>query len=554
VTAEVPISDEARRQVVPGAAYGGRVAERLRADRFAGRLPFASARGEAGSPECGSVICLELDVVGDRVADCRYQAYGCPATLASAAEVCARVLGRTVLEAASISSDTIADSLELVTDRRRCADLAIDALHHGLGTVIVERGRVSLSGGAAGGDEAHTMGWDEVGSLQGTKRQRRRRDKGGVLVGMSGGVDSTVAALLLRDEGYVVVGATLKLWGSGEASGERACCSPETVARARRVAHSLGLPHFTLEAGDEFYERVVRYFLEDYEAGRTPNPCAKCNARLRFPLLAAVADDLGLSWIATGHYARLRGEKRRLTRGVDLIKDQSYVLAEVSPRLLARTLFPLGDMTKAEVRTLAAERGVEGFSAAESQEICFIPDDDYRAFVRSRLGALPGTVCDESGASLAEHSGTYNFTIGQRKALGVGTRGPLYVVDIDAAARRGGVCAPPRPVAWGDFEGMVWHRPSEQVDLHAGWAQVRSSGRPVRAQLEQDGTRVVFRKPIAGVAAGQTAVVYDDDEVVVAGTIAGTAAVPEAATTEASAEPTTAPSGARAEDSPGGGR
>ncbi len=198
---------------------------------------------------------------------------------------------------------------------------------------------------------------------------------------MSGGVDSAVAAMLLKRQGFRVVGVTLKLWSDPSSRDERSCCSPEAVSRARRTAHSLGIPHLTIDASEAFYREVVGYFVEEYGKGTTPNPCTKCNARLRFGVMLETAARLGLSRIATGHYARLGGSPPGLIRGVDRSKDQSYVLAEVTPETLRRVVFPLGEMNKTEVRAMASEAGLEGHGVPESQEICFVADDDHKRFL-----------------------------------------------------------------------------------------------------------------------------------------------------------------------------
>ena len=298
---------------------------------------------------------------------------------------------------------------------------------------------------------------------------------------MSGGVDSAVAALLLRDQGYRVAGVTLELWSDAATPGERSCCSPETVRRARRVAHSLGIPHVTLDLSGLFYEQVVCYFVESYRGGATPNPCAKCNARVRFAAMLSLAERLGLSQVATGHYARMIGEPPALARGVDRSKDQSYVLAEVDSQILRRVLFPLGEMTKPEVRALAAAAGLEGHEAPESQEICFVADDDHRRFLRERLGELPGDVVDSAGRRLGGHRGVYNFTIGQRKGLGLSQPEACFVLRLDPRTRQVVVgleselqtCL----MSVGD---LTWHRPAPMGGLAA---QVRSGGNATPASL-----------------------------------------------------------------------
>jgi tRNA-specific 2-thiouridylase len=340
-----------------------------------------------------------------------------------------------------------------------------------------------------------------------------------------------VAAMLLKSQGCRVGGVTLRFWGDPSSVDERACCSPEAVRRARRIAHSLGIPHLTVDATDAFYERVVRYFVDQYERGRTPNPCVKCNARVRVGLMLEIARTIGVSQIATGHYARMCGDPPSLARGVDRLKDQSYVLAEVSPRMLSHMTFPLGAMTKDEVRALAAAAGLEGHQVPESQEICFVADDDYKRFLRERLGERPGLIVDAEGRPLGHHSGTYNYTIGQRKGLGIAAPAPLHVVSLDAEkglvkVGRAEECT----VGSVAVEDVVWHRAGSG---EPGTVQLRSSGPAIPSHLGKDQRGIedagqqalvslVLEEPAFGVAPGQTAVMYDGDAVRFAGTIGST--------------------------------
>ena len=493
--------------------YGGRVAERLRSPFGVGHIDGPTAVGEAGAAECRGLIRVELRLEGETITDARFQAYGCPATIACASEAVGFAKGATMLEAASVTADQIASSLELAPGKKASADLAIEALHGAL-TDLVARSELPGS--------SHVL------------------DEKGVLVGMSGGVDSAVAALLLKRQGFRVVGATLRLWTDPGADTQASCCSPENVRLARRVAHGLGIPHLTVDAVDEFREEVVEYFVAEYAAGRTPNPCAKCNARLRFSLLGGVARRLGLGWVATGHYARQAGEPPGLSRGIDSTKDQSYALAEVSPALLAHCLFPLGGLRKADVRKLAADEGIEGSGRPESQEICFIPDDDYRRFLRVRLGERPGPIVDAAGKVLGRHIGTYNYTIGQRKGLGIAAAEPLFVTGLDAEKAEVLVgVGEELDVDEVLVEGISWHG-----DLlpGGGFVQFRSSGGAVptlppswEGQSAGDAgsrhhgaraapTRVTMTlvQPARGVARGQTAVFYQGDRVAFAGTIVAT--------------------------------
>ncbi len=477
-----------------GLAYGARVAERLLSCTLAGPVAGADAVGEAGSKECGSLVRIELRIRAGRIEEARYQAHGCPATLASASQVCGCVTGRSFLEAASVTHAGICHDLGLVSSKEYTATVALDALHEAL----------TASLGSPG---------CEIGA----------QGRGGVLVGMSGGVDSAVAALLLQEQGFHVVGITLTLWNDPGVVGERSCCSPENVRRARRVAHSLGIPHLALDAAEPFYRDVVEYFVSEYAAGRTPNPCSKCNSRVRLGVLLATARQLGLERVATGHYARLTDSPPRLARGLDPLKDQSYVLAEVSHDILEHVMFPLGGMRKPDVRETAARAGLEGHSAPESQEICFVPDDDHRRFLRERLGVLPGEIVDLEGKVLGHHEGTYNFTIGQRKGMRVAAGEPRYVVGIEASQRRviaGG--ARDAHVGIVRAEGLVWHRTVGEEPLEV---QVRSAAAPLRASgitVAGGCLTVLLGMPAAGVATGQTVVVYEGDRVVVAGTITST--------------------------------
>jgi tRNA-specific 2-thiouridylase len=350
---------------------------------------------------------------------------------------------------------------------------------------------------------------------------RQYADDGGVLVGMSGGVDSAVAALVLKERGYRVVGATLRLWSDPSSTDDRTCCSPESVHRARSVANSLGIPHLIINAGETFHEKVVQYFVDEHAVGHTPNPCVKCNSRLRFGFLLDVAHRLGLARIATGHYARLAGQPAGLARAADHDKDQSYVLAEVDPALLRQVVFPLGEMTKPEVRERAAAARLACHSAPESQEICFVPGDDHRRFLRERLGDRPGAILNQQGRQIGRHSGTYNFTIGQRKGIGVAAEEPLYVVSL-APERQEVVVGSASDIAIGTMKiaGTVRHRASTGEHLTVQW---RSTGGTVPARL-LDADTIVLGQPATGVSPGQTAVMYAGDTVVLGATIQSTQA------------------------------
>jgi tRNA-specific 2-thiouridylase len=268
--------------------------------------------------------------------------------------------------------------------------------------------------------------------------QRKER----VVVGMSGGVDSSASAALLLEQGYEVIGITLKLWPQDCVSrAEDKCCGPQAVSDARAVSHKLNIPYYLVDEAEDFQKQVINYFAEEYRAGRTPNPCVMCNERLKFGTLISRAKQLGAAKIATGHFARVeRREDGRhlLKRGRDLRKDQSYFLFSLKQEQLAHTLFPLGELTKSDTRETARHCGLKTADKDESMEICFVPDKDYGRFLQQAnlVQKHQGDIVDVHGRVLGKHDGIEFYTIGQRKGLGLTSPKPLYVVELDAANNR----------------------------------------------------------------------------------------------------------------------
>lgn len=347
---------------------------------------------------------------------------------------------------------------------------------------------------------------------------------------MSGGVDSSVAAARMVDAGHDVVGVHLALSATPGTlrSGSRGCCSKEDAGDARRVADILGIPFYVWDFAERFRNDVIDDFVSSYARGETPNPCVRCNEKIKFSALAARATALGFGAVATGHYARL--SDGRLLRAVDADKDQSYVLAVLTADQLRHALFPVGDTPKPQIRAEAAARGLAVAKKPDSHDICFIPSGDTQAFLGSRIGVRRGAVVDRSGTVLAQHDGVHGFTIGQRKGLGIAGPGPdgrpRYVTGIDARTAT---------VTVGDAEDLdVWTVSGERPVFTSGVApfgpvecdvQVRAHGGVVAAVAELVGDRLEarLRRPLRGVAPGQTMVLYrpdaDGDEVIGSATI-----------------------------------
>jgi tRNA-specific 2-thiouridylase len=333
-----------------------------------------------------------------------------------------------------------------------------------------------------------------------------------VLVMMSGGVDSSVAAALLAAAGHDVTGVTLKLWGGETDSG---CCSVADVEDARRVAAQLGIPHYVFNFTDDFQREVVGPYVDAYAAGTTPNPCVACNREMKWGRLLRRAHELGFDRVATGHHARVvaTGDGPRLARGADPGKDQSYVLAVVDPDAWRSTLLPVGTMTKDDVRGHAAGLGLRTATKPDSMDVCFIARGGREQFVRARAGAAPGPIVDEAGVVVGEHAGVAAFTVGQRRGLDVAVGERRYVLAVDAPTRT--VTIGPRAALDRDavqLRDLVFPgaRPTGELAV-----QTRAHGSAVRGVL--DGDTVRFRTPQPRVAPGQVVALYDGDTVVGAG-------------------------------------
>lgn len=353
--------------------------------------------------------------------------------------------------------------------------------------------------------------------------------QGPVCVAMSGGVDSAVVAGMLVQQGYEVIGVTMQIWRENQTDPRHSgCCSLGAVEDARRVARILGFPHYTIDFKDKFKETVIDEFIEEYAAGRTPNPCVTCNKDVKFDALLQTASDLGCETLATGHYARVEPDPLggyRLLRAVGLHKDQSYVLYMLSQEQMARLMFPLGEISdKDETRRMATEMLLPVADKPDSQEICFVAEaGGYREFLRSERPDVlqEGEIVTTSGEVIGRHSGVAGFTVGQRRGIGVAAGRPLYVIGVQPATRR---------VIVGDDEELRqsevrlkefhWSNPARPRESVQVQAKIRYNMEPAPAMLHPDAEpRIVFDEPVRAVTPGQIAVAYDGDVVVSGGKI-----------------------------------
>lgn len=480
--------------------------------------------GAAGGAACGDLSRVSLVVECGTVVRVSFDAEGCGATRAATAAVAEMVEGAAVLDVARIGTDEVDEALGGLTPaKRHAAQLSADALHRALAQAAASAEVLAVGPGEnlEGPDEGREKG------VRPAKARAAESETGErVLVAMSGGVDSAVAALLERERGAEVVGVTLKLWADPQTDGAKACCSPEAVLGARSLAHSLGIPHLTLDLEEEFRRRVVAGFVSGYAEGNTPNPCIACNGEVRIAAMVDLAERLGASYLVTGHYARIveDAEGALLAAASDTNKDQSYMLAALPPKLLRRVSFPLTELTKPEVREIAARHDLAVARKPESQDLCFLSGQGKADFLR-RHGGLrerEGDLLDHSGHAIGRHRGHHNFTVGQRRGIRVSAEEPLYVLATDAAANT--VTVGPRRELMARtvrLRNAVLHRPGDSVD--AVRLRYRSQPVPAAVSTRDAGSHarldVALGEDFAGVSPGQTAVLLAGEAIVGHGTI-----------------------------------
>jgi tRNA-uridine 2-sulfurtransferase len=475
------------------------LAEHLQRPVARGRTPPASFTGAAGGAACGDLVRISLAIdpasPDGRIRDAGFDADGCGATIAAGSAAVCRARGATLLDAARTGAAEIAAELGgLSPAKRHAAELAADALHRALGAASRARAQLAPA-----------------------------RDR--VLVAMSGGVDSAVAALLVARAGGRPVGVTLELWADRDNDGDLSCCSAQAVRRARRLAHDLGMPHLSIDLRAEFRASVVDRWCSDHAAGLTPNPCIRCNGSVRLDAMLALADRLGADTLATGHYARVC-DGPLLRVAADAAKDQSYVLSALAPASLARLRFPLGELSKSRVRELARDAGLAVAARRDSQDLCFLAGTRQDAFLARHggIGERAGAILDGDGTVLGAHRGAHRFTVGQRRGLGLSSPRPLYVLGTDARANTVTVGSRERLLTREiHAREVLLHRDGARVD----GMRVRAHGRRLACRLAGDlragphtSVRVALERPAERTAPGQLACLYAGDVVVGYGTIA----------------------------------
>ncbi len=470
--------------------------------RNIGELADADGVGTAGNSKDGDFLKIFIKIDGDIIKRIAFKAFGCPTAIASGSMTTELAAGRSLDEAAMITSQKVEAALGgLPANKADCSNIGAKALQSALEDFISR-------------DNFKT-----------TRPVGERR----VAVAMSGGVDSSTAAALLKSEGYDVIGITMRLHNETPIESSRACCSPLDIDDARNVAARLGFPHYSLDMRDKFESKVIKRFCDEYLLGKTPNPCMECNREIKFKELLKTARQLGAEHLATGHYVDIRHNETTgrylVYRSVDKNKDQSYMFWSASQEVLSKLLMPLGNRTKKTTRSIAENFDLAVADKLESQEICFIPDNDYRRFLTEYAGykPLPGPIVNLTGERLGEHHGLPFYTIGQRRGLGITHSEPLYVIEIRPDSNTLIVGSKSefntKTILVGEVNFIPFDNLSAPMPVQVKY---RYNMSPVDAAVEaisDTEVKVIFDSPQGGVAPGQSVVFYDNDMVVGGGII-----------------------------------
>ena len=503
--------------------YSEKVMDHFNNPRNVGEIENPSGVGTVGNAKCGDIMRMYLDIDDNGIIqEAKFKTFGCGAAVATSSMATELVKGKTIQEALQVTNKAVMEALDgLPPVKVHCSLLAEEAIHaalwdyaekHNIRIEGLERPVNDISEKEEAPEEEHEM-------------------KEKAVVGMSGGVDSSVAAYLLKEQGYDVIGVTMQIWQDQDVfvqSQEGGCCGLSAVDDARRVAERLEIPYYVMNFREDFQKYVIDYFVSEYEKARTPNPCIACNRYVKWESLLHRSLEIGADYIATGHYARimqLPNGRYTIRNSVTAAKDQTYALYNLTQEQLSHTLMPVGDYDKPHIRQIAEEIGLPVATKHDSQDICFVPDHDYASFIAQETGkeSMPGNFVDEEGNVMGQHRGLIHYTIGQRKGLGISSTTPIFVRELRPETNEVVLCKSESLFSHDCHVDNINYMAEEKLTEPVraiGKIRYSHAGAPCTLYPQPDGTLLAqFDEPQRAMTPGQAAVFYQDDHVLCGGTI-----------------------------------